>query len=58
MQKSKRLERLISEMEMHGYIFDELESHRKWLHFFGEYGPISFPNIRALAEWLRGVVFD
>ena len=59
MAKSKRLEKLIKEMESHDYAFDDLESYETWLHFFGPYcTSISFESINELEEWLRGVVWD
>ena len=58
MAKSRKLEKCVAEMELHGYTFDEWESHSKWLHFWGEYGDISFESVRELSAWLRGIVWE
>lgn len=59
MTMTKRLERLIAEMEMHGYWFDVWESYhgRLIFRYTGATFPLEFSSTRELAEWLENVDF-
>lgn len=53
MRLSERSKRLLRKMEKRGYSFDDWESHRGWLHFFGEYSTLSFNTWKELEAWLK-----
>lgn len=53
MRLGEKAKRLIRKMEERGHSFDDWESRRGWLRFFGEYGAVSFATWKEVEAWLK-----
>ena len=54
----KAAQKLIAEMEQHGYHFDEIESHRGYYRFTTPWGATYFDTWKELKEYLDRVCWD
>lgn len=56
---SQHSSQIVKRMKSHGYFFDELESRKGCLRFYGQYGGVvSFPTWKEVELWMKGVVWE